>query len=78
MTKNRVSTVNKQKKMDQLDGEFNKIKPSNFDGESKTEEKAEAWLLDINKYFHIYNYSSNMKERMVFYNLNKLVYYSKI
>ena len=37
--------------------------------ESKTGEEAEAWLLDIKKYFQIYNYSSNMKVRMAVYNL---------
>jgi len=55
--------------MDHLDGAFKKIKPSNFDGESITGEEAESWLLDINKYFHIYNYSSNMKVKLVIYNL---------
>ena len=52
-----------------LEGEFKKIKPTSFNGESKTEEEAEAWLLDIKKYFQIYNYSSNMKVRMEVYNL---------
>jgi len=37
--------------MDDLDGEFKKIKPSTFDDVSRTGEEAEAWLLDINKYF---------------------------
>ena len=57
---NQVKTGRKRK-VDHLEGEFKKIKPTNFDGESKTGEKAEAWLLDIKKYFQIYNYSSNMK-----------------
>jgi hypothetical protein len=47
--------------VDHLEGEFKKIKPSTFDGESRMGEEVEAWLLDINKYFQIYNYSSNMK-----------------
>jgi hypothetical protein len=55
--------------VDHLEGEFKKIKPSTFDGESRTGEEAEAWLLDIKKYFQIYNYSSNMKVRMAIYNL---------
>jgi hypothetical protein len=59
----------KRKQVDHLEGEFKKIKPSTFDGESKTGEEAEAWLLDIKKYFQIYNYSNNMKVRMAIYNL---------
>ena len=40
-----------------------------FYEESKTEEEAKSCLLDIKKYFHIYNYSNNMKVRMEVYNL---------
>jgi hypothetical protein len=69
MTENKASIGRKRKQVDHLEGEFKKIKPSTFDGESKTGEEAEAWLLDIKKYFHIYNYSSNMKVRMAIYNL---------
>ena len=36
-----------------------------------TREEAEAWLLDIKKYFHIYYYSNNMKVRMTVYNLKE-------
>jgi hypothetical protein len=36
MTENKASTVRKRKQMDHLDGEFKKIKPSTFDGESRT------------------------------------------
>ena len=59
-SKNQVKTGEKRK-VSHLEGKFKKIKPTNFDGESKTREEAEAWLLDIKKYFQIYNYSSNMK-----------------
>jgi hypothetical protein len=69
MKKNKASTGKKRKQLDHLEGEFKKINPSTFDGESKTGEEVEAWLLDIKKYFHIYNYSSNMKVRMAIYNL---------
>ena len=55
--------------MDHLEGEFKKIKPTNFDGESRIGEEAEAWLLDIKKYSQLYNFSSNMKVRMTVYNL---------
>jgi hypothetical protein len=54
----------KRKQVDHLEGEFKNIKPATFDGESGTGEKVEAWLLDIKKYFRIYNYFSNMKVRM--------------
>jgi hypothetical protein len=59
----------KRKQVDHLEGEFKKIKPATFDRESRTGEEAEAWLLDIKKYFQIYNYSNNMKVRMAIYNL---------
>ena len=52
-----------------MEEEFKKIKPTSFDGETRTREEAEAWLLDINKYFKLYNYSGNMKVGMVVYNL---------
>jgi hypothetical protein len=59
----------KRKQTDHLEGEFKKIKPVTFDGESRIGEESEAWLLDIKKYFQIYNYFSNMKVRMAIYNL---------
>jgi hypothetical protein len=59
----------KRKQIDHLEGEFKKIKPATFDGESRTGEEAEARLLDIKKYFQIYNYFNNMKVRMAIYNL---------
>ena len=65
----KTKTGRKRKHVDHLEGEFKKIKPSTFDGESKIGEEVEAWLLDIKKYFHIYNYASNMKVRMTIYNL---------
>ena len=39
----------KRKQTDHLEGEFKKIKATNFDGESRIGEEAEAWLLDIKK-----------------------------
>jgi hypothetical protein len=55
--------------VDHLEGEFKKIKPSTFNGKSKTIEEFESLFLDIKKYFQIYNYSSNMKVRMAIYKL---------
>jgi hypothetical protein len=62
-------TDRKRKQVDHLEGEFKNIKPAIFNGESRTGEEAEAWLLDIKKYFQIYKYSSNMKLRMAIYNM---------
>jgi hypothetical protein len=59
----------KRKQTNYLEGEFKKIKLATFDGESRTREEVEPWLLDIKKYFQIYNYSNNMKVRMTIYNL---------
>ena len=65
---NQARTTTKRK-VDHLEGEFKKIKPTNLDGESRTGEEVEAWLLDIKKYFQIYNYSRDMKVRMAVHNL---------
>ena len=64
-----TKTDRKRKQVDHLEGEFKKIKPATSNGESRIGEEVEAWLLDIKKYFQIYNYSSNMKVRMAIYNL---------
>ena len=49
-SENQVKTGGKRK-VDHLEGEFKKIKPISFDGESKKGEEAKAWLLEIKKYF---------------------------
>ena len=41
----------KKEKPMELQGEFKKLRPPMFDGES--EEVAEAWLLNINRYFQV-------------------------
>ena len=41
--------------------EFRKEKPPTFNGEVKTGQEAEAWLLGIRKYFQVQDYSRNMK-----------------
>ena len=48
-SENQVKTGG-NRKVDHMEGEFKKIKPTSFDGESKTGEEAEAWLLEIKKY----------------------------
>ena len=50
--------------------EFKKAKPPMFDGEVKTGQEVEAWLLGIKKYFQVQDYSRNMKERVSIFNLN--------
>ena len=39
-----------------------------FNGEVENGEKAKAWLLGMQKYFQIYNYSDRMKARMAIFN----------
>jgi len=53
---------------EELQGEFRKIRPPTFEGES--EEGAKEWLLNISKYFQLYNYSSNLKARLTILQLN--------
>ena len=48
-------------------GEFQKIKPPMFDGVE--EEVAESWLINMNKYFQVYEYNSNLKARLAIYQL---------
>ena len=51
-------------------GEFRKARPPTFDGESKIDQEAEAWLLGMKKYFRIHDYLGNEKAIIVIYNLN--------
>ena len=53
----------------ELQGEFRKIKPPTFDGVE--EEVAEAWLINMNKYFQVYEYSSKLKARLAVYQLRE-------
>lgn len=52
----------------ELYGEFKKSRPPTFDGE--LEEGPEAWLLNMGKYFQVYNYPSNLKARLSIFQLN--------
>ena len=54
---------------EEISGEFKNIKPPTFNGEIEKGEEAEAWLSGMKKYFQIYNYSNQLKERMTIYNL---------
>eukprot|EP00253_Pinus_taeda_P026214 PITA_26214 len=51
----------------ELHEEFRKIKPPHFDGES--EEVAEAWLINMNKYFQVYEYDHHLKARLAIFQL---------
>jgi hypothetical protein len=50
--------------------EFKKAKPPSFDDEIKKGEEAEAWLLGLNKYFRVHDFSENLKARVATFNLN--------
>ena len=47
-----------------------KAKPPTFDGEIKTGQEVEAWILGIKKYFQVHDFSGNMKARVSIFNLN--------
>eukprot|EP00253_Pinus_taeda_P010629 PITA_10629 len=51
----------------ELQGEFRKIKPPHFDGEQ--EEAVDTWLININKYFQLYEYDQNLKARLAIFQL---------
>eukprot|EP00253_Pinus_taeda_P015903 PITA_15903 len=58
--------TSKRQRME-LQGEFHKIKPPHFDEEH--EEAAEAWLINMNKYFQLYEYDHNLKARLAIFQL---------
>lgn len=51
----------------ELQGEFKNIIRLLFEGEY--EEAMKAWLIDMRKYFHIYEYTNKLKARLAFYQL---------
>ena len=53
----------------ELEGEFWKIKPPKFDGEA--EEVEEAWLINMNKYFQVYEYNNNLIAILAIYQLRE-------
>eukprot|EP00253_Pinus_taeda_P002202 PITA_02202 len=52
-----------------LPDEFKKAKPPTFDRDVKKPEVAEAWILEINKFFKLHEYIDNMKARIVIFSL---------
>ena len=53
----------------ELQGEFRNIKPPTFDGEA--EEVVESLLMNMNKYFQVYEYSNNLKATLAIYQLRE-------
>lgn len=51
----------------ELQGDFKKIKPPTFNG--KSEEVVEAWLVNFNKCFQIYECNDNLKYLLEIYKL---------
>lgn len=49
--------------------DFKEAKPPTFDGEPKKPKEAKAWLLGINKFFELHDYTKNMKTMIVIFNL---------
>ena len=50
--------------------EFKKVRPPTFNGEVKTSQEDEAWLLGMKKYFQVQDYFGNMKTRVSIFHLN--------
>ena len=50
-------------------GELRKIKPPTFDGKVKHGEEAKTWLVGLQKFFQLHNYSSTMEVRIDTYHL---------
>ena len=71
---NNHSRKRKFKPYEEISGEFKKIKPLTFNGETEKGEQAESWLSGMKKYFQIYNYSNQLKARMAIYNLTRKAY----
>ena len=47
----------------EMQGEFKKLKPPTFDSEKQ--EHAETWILNMTKYFQVYENDNNLKVAMV-------------
>ena len=67
---NHYTKKRKYKPYEEIFGEFKKIKPPTFNGEIEKGEEAKSRLSGMKKYFHIYNYTNQLKARMAIYNLS--------
>ena len=57
----------KRKFKPEISGEFKKIKPPTFNGETEKGEEAESWKSKMMKYFQIYNYFNQLKAKVAIY-----------
>ena len=57
----------KYKPYEEILNEFKNIKPPMFNGEIEKGKEAEACLSGMKKYFQIYNYFDELKEKMAIY-----------
>jgi len=46
----------------ELQGKFRKIKCPFFNGDAK--EATEAWIINVNKYYQVYEYDNHLKARL--------------
>jgi hypothetical protein len=68
-----VSLVRQQRRKQEvysLQGELRKLKPPSLYGEREREDDVEAWLLGLQRYFQLHNYSSNLEARIATYHLH--------
>ena len=61
------TTRHQSKNKKELQCEFGKIKPPSYNGEK--EEDVETWLLNMIKYFQVYEYERNLRARLAIYQL---------
>lgn len=54
--------------------EFKKAKPPTFDGDLKKSWDEKSWLLAMNKFFELHEYTENMKASIAIFNLKGKVY----
>ena len=67
---NQYTKKRKYKPYEEIFGEFKKIKPPTFNGETQKGEEDESWLSGMKKYFQLYNYSNQLNATMAIYNLS--------
>ena len=56
-----------------LEGELRKLKPPTFDGQNLGD-NAELWLMEMDKYLQLHNYSENQEARIAIYILQGRAY----
>lgn len=61
-------SISRKKPKMELEGEFKNIKPPTYDAESK--DAVEASFLNMNRYFEIYSHSTELKVKLLRYQLH--------